>query len=235
METNAIELQQKRNGEILLAEARSIKIVDQETRELASSFSTKTRSAIKAIRDWINPEIDAANKLHKSLTAKRNSLEGKFKEAQGIVDTEIGRDFMEQHRIKDEAEAKLRAEAEKQRLQAQEALISQAIDQNDEKLLVEAENVFVPDIKLAEPERSTKTDAGSTNVRMDIRVEVVDKMELVKHLAGANLNLGFVEVDLAYAKKFAKMMNWKPGTMEKPNIMFGLSIAEVPVVSGRSK
>jgi hypothetical protein len=227
MESTAIELQQKQNGLALLAEARSIKIVDQQSRELASSFSTKTRAANKTIDEWMNPQIEAANKTHKLLTGKRAELKRPFLEAQAIVDTEIGRDFMEQKRITAEAEARLRQEAEKQRLQAQEAIISQAIDQNDEGLLAEADNVFVPDIKLAEPERTTRTDFGSTNVRTEYAVECTDKMALIRHIAQSNLFSGYLEVDLAYAKRDINKNNWKD--------IPGLKITEVPKVSGRSK
>jgi hypothetical protein len=235
MESTAIELQKKEFGLSLLAEAKSIEICDQAGLERASAFSSNTRTATKTIDEWMNPQIEAANKTHKLLTGKRNELKRPYLEAQAIADGKIGAYFMEQKRITAEAEARLRQEAEKQRLQAQEAIISQAIDQNDEKLLDAAENVFIPEIELPKTERTVVTESGSTNVRMDLKVEVVDKAEVVKSVARADINLGFVEVDLAYAKKYAKLMNWKPGTIEKPNIMFGLAISAVPIVSGRSK
>jgi hypothetical protein len=231
-ESKSIELQQKQNGSLLLAEAKSIKIVDQQSNELASSFSTKTRAAIKTIEEWMNPQIEAANKTHKLLTGKRAELKKPFQDAQAIVDAEIGRYFMEQRRIKAEQEAILAAEAEKQRLQAQEALIAQALDTNSEELLVAAENVFVPEIKLAEPERTTKTEAGSTNVRMDIEVTVDNRQTLIEHIANRKDPIvpnQFLAIDLAYAKKWCKMMN------VHGNEIPGLIIKQVPVVSGRTR
>ena len=213
-----------------LTESELLVINNQADRELATIRRGEAALALTEIAKKRKLLLGPPKKDIVEIEAMFNKIQKQITTIKENYNTEIGRDYMEQRRIVAEAEAKLRAEAEKQRLQAQEALISQALDQNDEKLLVEADNVFVPEIKLAEPERSTKTDAGSTNVRMDLVVEVVDKMELVKCLASANLNLGFVEVDLSYAKKYAKMMGWKPGTIEKPNIMFGLSIIEAPVV-----
>ncbi len=226
-ESNAIELQQKQNGSILLAEAKSIKIVDQASNELASSFSIKTRSAIKTIDEWMNPQIESANKTHKLLTGKRAELRRPFQEAQAIVDTELGRYYMEQKRIKDAQEELLHKEAEKQRLQAQEALIAAALDQNDESLLAAAENVFVPDIKLAEPTRSTVTDSGSTNVRIDIKVEVADKREIILLVSSNSYLDNFIDINLSEVKKYCKAHNLK--------VLHGFKITETWVVSGRSK
>jgi phage gp36-like protein len=210
-----------------ISESASLKIKNQEDREFATIKRQEAAAALDDIAEKRKSFLGPPKKDIVEIEAMFNKIQKQITTIKENYNSEIGRYFMEQKRITAEAEAKLREESEKQRLQAQEAIISQAIDQNDEKLLAEADNVFVPDIKLAEPERSTKTDFGSTNVRTEFAVEVTDKMALIRHVAQANLFSGYLEVDLAYAKRDINKNNWKD--------IPGLKITEVPKVSGRSK
>lgn len=212
-----------------LAESAALKIRDQHDREFATIARQEAAAALDDIAEKRQALLGPPKKDIVEIEAMFNKITKQITEIKKNYNTEIGRDFMEQKRLTAEAEARLKAETAAQKKKEEEALIAAAIEQNDENLLTASENVFVPDIKLAEPERSTKTDFGSTNVRMDLAVEIINKLTLIRAIAEAKLNVGFVEVDLAYAKKYAKTMNWKPGEM------FGLKITEVPIISGRSK
>jgi hypothetical protein len=210
-----------------IAESSALVIKNQADREFATTKRQEAAAALDDIAEKRKALLGPPKKDIVDIEAMFNKITKQITTIKENYNTEIGRDFMEQKRITAEAEARLRQEAEKQRLQAQEAIISQAIDQNDEGLLAEADNVFVPDIKLAEPERTTRTDFGSTNVRTEYAVECTDKMALIRHIAQSSLFSGYLEVDLAYAKRDINKNNWKD--------IPGLKITEVPKVGGRSK
>lgn len=212
-----------------IAESSALKIKDQGDREFATIKRQEAATALDDIAEKRQALLGPPKKDIVDIEAMFNKITKQITEIKKNYNTEIGRDFMEQKRLTAEAEARLKAETAAQKKKEEEALIAAAIEQNDENLLTAAENVFVPDIKLAEPERSTKTDFGSTNVRTEPKVEVINKMEVLKSLVECKLPIGCVEVDLAYCKRYAKMMNWKPGER------FGLKITEVPVITGRPK
>lgn len=212
--------------------AKNFKITNEESRKTATNYREEMRNAARDIDAKRRDIFIQVKRDIKEMELPMNNVVDELEKLQKIYDAEIGRDFMEQRRIKEEAEARLRAEAEKQRLQAQEAMIAAALAKDDESLLDEADSVFIPEITLAAPERTTKTESGSTNVRMDIEVVLDDKQKLIAHIASGKdpkIPNMFLAVDLAYAKKWVKMMN------VKGNEIPGLIIKEVPVVSGRTK
>jgi hypothetical protein len=157
-ETNAIEL--KRKGNNLVEAARAITISNDEDRKRAADFVINCAIFEKSVDEWIGPDIEAANKLHKSLTQK-----SKAEEARKIVNSEIKRDWLE-------LEAGRRKDQER------------INEQN--KALGDGEDTFIPDVILPETDRRIEAENGYTTIRKDISVKIVDKMKLIAAVAGVH-------------------------------------------------
>jgi len=230
METTAIQKYETKGGQ-LLAEARSIMIVDDTTRELAAEFSTGTRKVIRVIEDEFKPDIEKAHQLHKGLIDRKNRLISPFKEAQGIVDAEIRRDYLEREKVRQaEAEA-ARMASERERRKQEAELAAQAAqciedgDMEEAEALLDSEVVVSPVVPIARIQQTTKSDAGSTTVKKDIEVEVRDKGVVIAAVTAGKLPDTLLDVNLGAAKRYARAA----GLTTMP----GFAITETAIVAGR--
>ncbi len=218
-------------GNSLIESARAITITDQGTRQKAAEFTMNARRTIKLIEDEFKPDIKQAHDLHKSLLSRMNILTQRFKEGKLIVDKEISRDYFEQERVRKENERKAQAEidAERKRLEEEQLRLAQeAEDAGNSDIAEEILGVeLAPPAVEAVPEvqQTTRSAAGTTTVRKDIKVELVNKLDVIKAVHEHALPDGILAVDMSYAKKFAKL--------NKISVMPGFCITEVGVVSGR--
>ena len=232
METTAIK-KYEAQGNQLLAEAQSIMIVDDTTRELAAEFTANCRKAVKAIEAEFKPDIEKAHQLHKDLLARMKRLTLPFVEAQSVVDGEIRRDWLERERERKEAErkAQLEAEAERKRQEAQLAQeAAEAIAQGDmerAEVLADSEVVVQPIQPTPIVGKTTQSNAGSTTVRKDIDVELVDKQAVITAVGDGKLPDTLLDVNLGAAKRYAKAS----GLTSMP----GFRITETAVVLGRTR
>lgn len=232
METKAIQAYEAQ-GDQLLAHAEAIIIVDDTTRELATEFTSNARKAIKIIEAEFRPDIENAHTLHKDLLARLKKLVDPFKRAYGIVDTEIGRDFLERERVRlaEERKAREKADAERRVQEAElakeaEELIEQG-DMEGAEALVDSEVVVNPDVPVPDVKQTTKTASGSATVRKDIAVEVVSKQDVIIAVFGGKLPDKFLTVNVGEAKRYAKANDL--------TTMPGFRITETAVVSGRTR
>lgn len=201
----------EQQGTVLLQQARALKIVDQDSREAASEFVLRTRENIKKIKDWREPVIKKAYELHRSLTAERNQLVKPFEDAQRLVDAEISRDFMEQKRLEREArekaerEAKAAEEREKARL---DALALKQMERGDmakaEQTMARAEQVFVAPAAPPPTIKTTATAYGSTTMKLDFDVQVVDMKALCGAIASGKVPGKVLSLALAEMKAYIK-------------------------------
>lgn len=230
METTAIK-QYEQQGNQLIEEARSIMIVDDTTREIATEFSANTRKVVKVIEDEFKPDIEKAHQLHKGLIDRCKRLVLPFKEAQLIVDSEIKRDYLERERVRMEEERKALEKAEAERRAAEkvrEAEIVERISDGDvegAEVLAESEVVVAPIIPVAGVQKTTKSSAGSITAKKDIVVTVQDKLTVLRAVIDDRLPDVLVQIDLGAAKRYAKAS----GKRHMP----GFVITETAVVSGR--
>lgn len=230
MESKAIE-KYEAQGESLVAQAKSISIVDDESRQAATEFTARARKAIKAIEAEFKPDIQSAHELHKSLLDRAKRLQAPFKEAQSIVDAEIKRDYLERERIRREEERKAQeaAEAERRAQEAQQqATVDELIEAGDvdgAEALLNSEVVTAPTMPAPKVDKTIKSDLGSTTVRKDISVTVADKMAVVRAVATGQLPETLVDVNLSRAKQYAKAS----GLTTMP----GFRVVEDAIVSGR--
>lgn len=230
MEATAIQKYETR-GQQLIKEAQSIMIVDDVTRELASEFSSNARKAVKVIEAEFKPDIEQAHKLHKGLLDRMKRLVQPFKDAQAAVDGEIKRDYLEREaqRRKEEREAQWEA-AREQRVQeaALAAEVAARLERGDmegAEELADVEVVVAPPIPMAPVRQTTQSDFGSTTVRKDILVEVVDKVQVIQAIAAGNLPDALVDVNLGMAKRYVRATG--------KTAMPGFRITETAVVAGR--
>ncbi len=230
METELIQRYEAQGGE-LLAHAESIMIVDDTTRELAVEFTSNARKAIKSIEVEFRPDIEKAHTLHKDLLSRLKKLVEPFKRAQVIVDAEISRDFLERDRIRREEERKAReiADAELKRQERQladeaEACIADG-DLEGAQSLLESVVIVNPGVPVAQTQKTTQTAAGSTTVKQDIKVELVDKQDVIIAVFQGKLPGVLLTVDLGAAKRYAKA--------NSVMVMPGFQITKTVAVSGR--
>lgn len=230
MQSEAIQRYETQSSAII-EEARAIVIVDDTTRELASEFSSRARAAIKAIDEEFKPDIAQAHALHKSLLDRVKALKAPFEKAQQIVDGLIRQDYLdrEAERRRKEREAQELADAERKRqedeLAAETAEALESGDVEKAQELAETRVAVAPAIPIAPVTKSVASAFGTTTVKKDIKVEVVDKKAIIKAVADGDLPDTLLTVDLGMAKRYAKAANRET--------MPGFSITEDAVISGR--
>lgn len=232
METTTIK-KYEAQGTQLLAEAESITIVDDATREMASEFTANCRKAVRAIEKEFKPDIEAAHKLHKDLLARMKKLSVPFKEAQRVVDNAIKKDWLEQERERQKAECKAQREAEAERKrqeaqlakEAEEAIARGDIEQAE--TLVDSEITVQPIQPIPDVAKTTRSDTGAVTVRKDIQVELVDKQAVITAVGNGKLPDTLLDVNVGAAKRYAK----SSGLTSMP----GFKITETAVVSGRTR
>jgi len=232
MESKAIQKYEQQGTE-LIEQARSIMIVDDTTRELATEFSSNTRKVIKNIEAEFKPDIEKAHQLHKDLLARMKRLVLPFNEAQQIVDSEIRRDYLERERIKreEERQAMIKAEAERKRQEEEqrreaEQLIA-AGELEEAEAVLGAEVVTAPIVPVEKVDKTSRSDAGSITARSDIQVELVNKAAVLRAVIDGILPGTLVEVNVGAAKRYAKASGLKS--------MPGFRITETAVISGRTR
>jgi len=232
METNIItKFEQESMG--IVEHAESIMIVDDTTREMAAEFTTKARGAVKAIKAEFSPDIADAHSLHKNLLARQNKLVAPFEAAKRIVDKAITDDYLEQEKVRREEQRVADAKAEAERV-AQEAELQadaeEAIESGD---LEEAEELLdtkietAPVVPVAEATKTVKTGSGTTSVKKDIAVDLIDKGVVITAVFDGKLPDTLLDVNMGAAKRYAKASGLKT--------MAGFQIRETAIVAGRAR
>lgn len=235
----------EKQGVELVAQAKSLKIVDQATREMASLFSADINQRLKKIETYFkvadpaNPGSGMKTKAYdtwKAICSQENALTRKFEEAKKIADAEINRDYREQKRIKAEADRKAREEADAEDRKKKEKLENKSLKEMEkgnydkaEELLQQSEQVFTPSIS-SEPEaqKTIKINSATVSVIEDIEVSVTDIKLFLQEVIAGRVGINTIEVRLGDLKKFCKAMGYK-----KPNAIPGVLIAETSRVASR--
>jgi len=229
-------------GLSLVNQAKSLRIIDQETREDAAEFRANVNQKLKQIETYFKvsdpdtPGSGTKTKAYdtwKTICNQETALTKKLEEAKKIVDVEIGRDYQEQKRIREEAERKAQAEAAEQERKIRERLEIQAMKQMEkgnfekaEETLQQAEQVFVPVISPEiEAQKTVRTDGATVSMIEDIEVEVVDLGLFLTEIVNRKYPEHLVEVKLNELKKFIKAT--------RPEKVPGIKITNTARVSSR--
>lgn len=160
-ETAVVKAYEHKAAAIVKA-AKSIKIVDDYSRKMASEFVVETRAIRKEIEDRRKEITGPLNQSLKKINSMFKDIDKRFSEAQETVDGEIKRDWLEFEGARLAAEELHRAEAERQAAETGE---------------------FVPNVVLPETEKTVTTESGSTTIRRDKKITLVDKAKAINAMA----------------------------------------------------
>lgn len=175
----------------LIGKARDITaILDGKTRESAGNLITDLAQQRKKVDEHFKPAADAANKLHKTITGRRNLIFDKIDEARRSVE-QLALDYdREEDRKRREREAQLRKEAEEraaaERKRLEDEAAEKAAQLEAEGKADEAEQVLTQAVSESErpvpiptfsvPRHST----GSSSTRQNWTCTVEDMAALMQ-------------------------------------------------------
>lgn len=178
----------------LVSSADSLEITNDFAQDEAARLGKDLKKWVEDAEAYFEPEISAAFKLHRSLTAKRNSVVQPVKDAIVRLGQRLGIYQGEARRKQAEAEEKERARAAEAEKKEQEKLLNKAAEadlkgntEKAEDLLNKAEEVYVAPRPVAP---AYKPQGTVLNFSVDV---VVKDMQLIP--------LEFLVVDEAKLKR----------------------------------
>jgi hypothetical protein len=187
-----------------LAVAKEIVVKDATTYQMAGETWKDLTGLEKRIKEYWEGDVDAAHKLHKSLTAKRDAMLKPVGERKTALRMEMRTFEDEEKRIRREAQAKAEAEAKRE---AEEAALTHAVEleanghrEAAEALIaapVVAPPVFIPS--------TTPTGFGNAT-RRTWGAEILNLMNLVKAVAAGKVPIQAIEGNMVFLNGQARMM-----------------------------
>lgn len=105
----------EKDTKALEVQAKGIKITDATTYQMAADILKTVKLQEDAIHEALDPEVDAAHKAHKALTAKRKTYLDPLDAIKAIVKKALVDWDNEQEKIRKEAERKALQEAEEKK------------------------------------------------------------------------------------------------------------------------
>lgn len=199
----AVDVQQRTD---IVKECEALTIKTQSDVEKSVELERTLKDNKKAIEEGFKPVVDEANKIHKTLTAKRNAFLKPIEDALSLVQGKRNKYLQEQERIRKEQEAarlKAQKDAEEQeRLRQAELAEMNGDTEGAEAILSGEAAVHVPTPPAsAEPEQE-KTEG--LVVKRLYTATCIDKMALVKAIAGGRADLlHLLEIDQSALNKLA--------------------------------
>ena len=232
MENEQIQYFESQGMELVM-QAKSLKIVDQVSRETAVSFRADVNQAVKNIVGFFKPMKEKAHAAWKQICNQETALTGKFEEAKKIVDAEISHDYQEQKRIQEAAERKAREEAAEKERKERERLEAQAMKQMEkgnfekaEEKLAQADQVFVPVVAPeSEAQKTVKINGATASMIEDIEVEITDVKLFLAEVVAGRIPVHLVEIKTGEVKRYIKSV--------RPSIIPGVKIVQTARVSSR--
>ena len=180
----------KKETEVLVGEARKLKITSQSTLEQAVEITTRLKAKRKQLWSWITPAVIKAKASYDENLKLRHDL---VDDIDATIDAFVNARktyILEEERKRREIEEKLRreAEAEQQRLEAERLdaaaeLESQGKTEEAQQVMQEAETTFVPRPTVVNhASQQVRTDAGVSSVSKTIKIQIVNKTEFLAGL-----------------------------------------------------
>ena len=196
----------------LAAQARTIKVADNLSYMVAGEFVKGLKDLRGKITDYFKPLKEAAYKAHKAITQKEAGELAPIDEADRMVRQSISAYLMAQEAIRKaeqerlEAEARVAAEKEKERLLKQAVKADAKGDAAKSTELIEkAEQVYVEPVFAASVvAKTSKIDNGSITTKKDIQVEVIDLKSLLQSILEGKAPLTVVEIKVNILKSWIK-------------------------------
>lgn len=200
--TNSIELANKRGIKKLEDEIRYFEIESSADRERAATIGLILRQFVKYRAEKHDDKIKDLNELKKKWIAKRKEEVGKAEELIDVVDEMLRKEYIARVKEHDLQQAQVRQ-------------------------MESGGEGFLPDYVAPALNNTIETELGTVNVRPEPKIEVKDKMALIKAIAACEWPLTYVEIDTAFIKKDVKERNWHD--------IPGIEILPSAVVTGRVK
>lgn len=180
-----------------------IAINDQDDFALANDYLKQNKAKQKAIADYFDPEIEAANKVHKGLCSKKKAMLEPLVANHATVTNACSVYLAEQERLRREEQARLDAIEKKKTEDAQAAILAEA--GKEEKAgdlqgasdLIEQAADLVPKEVQAPPVVTTyRTPAGTTSWVSDLEITVLDPDAVYAAAKAGQLPIDCVAVDV---------------------------------------
>lgn len=155
-------------------QARAIKITDVATYTGAGDLWKSIKALRSKVAETFNPLIDNAHRLHKSILAKKQAVDGPLEEAEKTVKRAMEAFDREQERLRREAEEKLREQArkEEEERRLQEAIILESEGQTAIAEAVMEAPVYVAPVVIP---KTTPKMAGGPVFREVWDFEIIDE------------------------------------------------------------
>jgi hypothetical protein len=188
----------------IVAEARTIRIVDSPTYERAGGMLRSIKQALAQIAAKCRPVVDAAHKAHKEAVRQQKEAEAPWLDAERIIKTGMGDYLAEEERKRQALEAELRAKAARE---AEEAQIREAIALEAAGAPEAADAVLdLPPEPVAVFVAPSVPKIAGQSVSERWHAEVVDLLALVKAVAEGRAAITFLEPNMPALNKQAQSL-----------------------------
>lgn len=182
--------------------ANNMNITNQEDLVYAAGFLNNIKATQKKIKEYWEEPIKRAYDAHKALKAKENAMLEPLQNSEKIIKDKIDDYNAVMQRLKEEEEARLRAEQEKQALeQLEEAEKLRAEGNEVEAQIAESNAEMMAQVEVKVDPMIEKVQGLS--FRKDFEIVVTDPYKVPAYINGTEIR----KIDLAQIKRFVKMTN----------------------------
>ena len=210
--TNDIERKLEDSGQLMVTQAKEMKIVSQTDYENAAKVLVEIKTRVKQVKDyWQKPKADAAA-AHKTLCDREKEMLKPLTEAEKIIKNSmvVYQAVVDEARKKAEEEARKRKQEEVDRL-LQESMNAESEGNSQDAAVTMAMAQMIDDmpapVELAAPK------ASGTSVRKTWKVRVIDPKLVPAYISGIEVR----EIKMSALNTIAKMTN---GTLTVPGVEF---------------
>lgn len=182
--------------------ANNMNITNQEDLVYAAGFLNNIKATQKKIKEYWEEPIKRAYDAHKALKAKENAMLEPLQNSEKIIKDKIDDYNAVMQRLKEEEEARLRAEQERQALeQLEEAEKLRAEGNEVEAQIAESNAEMMAQVEVKVDPMIEKVQGLS--FRKDFEIVVTDPYKVPAYINGTEIR----KIDLAQIKRFVKMTN----------------------------
>lgn len=182
--------------------ANNMNITNQDDLVYAAGFLNNIKATQKKIKEYWEEPIKRAYDAHKALKAKENAMLEPLQNSEKIIKDKIDDYNAVMQKLKEEEEARLRAEQERQALeQLEEAEKLRAEGNEVEAQIAESNAEMMAQVEVKVDPMIEKVQGLS--FRKDFEIVVTDPYKVPAYINGTEIR----KIDLAQIKRFVKMTN----------------------------
>lgn len=192
----------------LAEQARALRVIDQQSFDLAADKLRGVVALRKEIQGHYKPLKDAANEAHKRICDAERSMLAPVQEAESVLKQSVASYETTIRRQREEAERKAREEAERARLEEIEREIeaAEASGASPEEVQTIIETpVVIPTPRVVAPAVQHTPARGVTTVQT-FSAEVVNIMALCRAIADGAVSANLVAPNMSALNQMARAM-----------------------------